>query len=108
MNVKQLPSYMNTRQFEISIRSRYSWTNQHNHDYVLCRKCNQPLLPSEYGIAIELGKILPDKLPERCAECETRKRLKKEEKSRESKLEKSRIAAEEKFSETTEEELVIT
>lgn len=72
---------MNAKQFEISTHSRYSWTNMHEHNFVLCRKCSAPLTPTEFSSAIgDLGKIVAARLPERCEDCETRKRLKKEEK----------------------------
>lgn len=80
---------MNPKQFEISKRSRYSWTNLHNHNYVVCRKCTTPLLPEEYAGAIgDESKIIAARLPDRCGECEARKKLKKEEK-KEAKLAKS-------------------
>jgi RNase P subunit RPR2 len=72
---------MNDKQYEISTRSRYSWTNMFAYNFVTCRKCTAPLLPAEFGPAIsDIGKIVVARLPERCAECETRKRLKQEEK----------------------------
>ncbi len=80
---------MNIKQFEISTRSRYSWTNMHDNSYVICRKCSGPLLPSEFATAVtDYGKIIPERLPERCTDCENRKRMKKEEKAKESKQEK--------------------
>ena len=80
---------MNAKQFEISTHSRYSWTNMYEHNFVLCRKCSGPLTPTEFSSAIsELGKVVVARLPERCADCEMRKRLKKEEKAREAKEEK--------------------
>ena len=80
---------MNAKQFEISTHSRYSWTNLHEHNFVPCRKCCAPMTPTEFGSAIDdLGKIVAARLPERCSDCEMRKRLKKEEKAREAKEEK--------------------
>jgi RNase P subunit RPR2 len=91
---------MNAKQYEISTHSRYSWTNLFAHNFVTCRKCTTPLLPAEFGPAIgELGKIVPARLPERCAECETRKRLKQEEKK------EAKLAAKE---EPKEEETVLS
>lgn len=72
---------MNAKQFDISTHSRYSWTNLHAHNFVPCRKCCAPMTPAEFGPAVsEIGKIVVARLPERCTDCETRRRLKKEEK----------------------------
>lgn len=93
---------MNAKQYEISTRSRYSWTNLHAHNFVTCRKCCTPLLPSEFASGInplDETKIVVAKLPERCAECETRKRLKQEEKK------EAKLAAKE---EPKEEEMVLS
>jgi RNase P subunit RPR2 len=91
---------MNAKRFEISTHSRYSWQNLHQHNYVTCRKCTTPLLPAEFSPAIgALGKIVVASLPERCAECETRKRLKQEEKK------EARLAAKEDSKRETPETL---
>lgn len=62
---------MNQKQFEISKLSRYSWTNTHNAQFVMCRNCASPLLKEEYASAIneETGKIVILRLPERCSCC---------------------------------------
>ena len=68
---------MNTKQFEISTHSRYSWTNLHAHCFVPCRKCSGPHTPAEFGGAIsELGKVVAARLPDKCGDCLSRKKEK--------------------------------
>lgn len=71
---------MSPKQFDISIRSHYSWTNLYRHAFVPCRKCSVPLLPLEFTPAISEtnGKIVAARLPDRCSGCATtRKRAAK-------------------------------
>jgi hypothetical protein len=70
---------MNIKQYEISTGSRYSWTNLHANNFVTCRKCMGPLRTAEYQHTIENDKVVVARLPDRCTDCEERKRLKKEE-----------------------------
>jgi len=75
---------MNAKQYDISTRSRYSWTNLHKHNFVPCRKCGAPLVPSEFTPAVNdvSGKIVTARLPDRCAPCEVRKRDKADRKDK--------------------------
>lgn len=78
---------MNAKQYEISTRSRYSWTNLHEHNFVSCRKCNAPMTPVEFGPAVgDLSKIVTARLPDRCTDCANAKALAKTKKKEEKEL----------------------